>query len=414
MRGGIVVFMVALLAGASLGLVLRRDDPGHSAEAREEERSAARQRERKGQRSGPGWSRAELLEAAARLKVPARGGDLADELAAWSGDEIRAALEESMRKPEWLLEGSPTILASREIFKAWLERDFDAALDWFRSLDPGFRQQKLAEVFAEDWPAERGAEGLALVRAYPGMFEAHRKMALVARGIEAEAARGPHALAELLGKLKSEDLLYEYGFSGIAGKLAMPEGFNYGSLADTDSFRGIAGTAEWRSIVKAWMGNDREQALEWLMENQGGAAVAEIGGLGEDQYKWLGGKLGDWPEEDRTAYFKAGADAWIYGPEEFSRHLSSLAEGVSDPMIADEVRAAAIQGIFMGRAVVALPVLEAMDPDRRIDALLEASSLLSSFRASKLDQANEAALRAKLEEWQADAGEIETIIRRFK
>lgn len=415
MKRGIIVFVAALLAGAAFGLVLRRDESDGTMGATEEKGIAARQRERKEQRPRPGWSRAELLEAAAKLKIPADGGNVAHELAGWSDDEIRAALAESMRKSEWLLEGSPTIFASREIFKVWMERDFDAALDWFRSLDQGFRQQTLAEMFIRDWPAERGAEGLALVREHPEMFESYRKLSIVARGIEAEAARGPHALAGLLGVLESEGLLYKDGFFV---QLTMPENFDYATLADTDSFRGIAGTAEWRTILKSWMGDDREQALEWLMENQGGAAVVQIDspvpGESEDHYKWLGGKLENWPEEERAAYFEAGANRWRYIFGEVPRVLSALVEGVSDPVIADEVRAVAIQGIFMGQTAAVLPVLEAMDPGMRIDFLLEASPLMPSHDTRKLDTANETALRAKLAEWQADAGEIETIIGRFK
>ena len=94
--------------------------------------------------------------------------------------------------------------------------------------------------------------------------------------------------------------------------------------------------------------------------------------------------------------------------------LAALAAGAKDPGTADEVRAMGIQGIYWGKTADVLPLLEAMEPARRIDALSNASPLRhGGFRAA-FGPADEEILRSKLVEWQAKPDQIETIVGRFK
>lgn len=415
MKRGIIVFLISLLAGVAGGLMFRGKP--HAPEVRAE---PERKKEREEVRLGAKWSGVDFVAAARKMNPPMSAGGVnrfASELAGWSDEEIRAALDETLPKPEWLLSHSPTIDVAQALFDEWTKRDFDAALAWFSSMQSGSQQRELADILSERWPATRNAEALDFLRKYSDLFPFHKKMGIVSKGIEAEAAKGPQALADLLGILKSESLLYD---GGGTANIKVPEGFDFGALAATDGFRNVWGTAEGRTLLYKWVGQDREAALAWIVATKGAVAASEIaspgpGGKLKEHYAWLGQKMEGWAEADRKGFLDSAVKQWSgIRFDEVPDALVALSVGAKDPATADEVRAMGIQGIYLGKTADVLPLLEAMDPARRIDALSNALPLRHGGFRENFGPADEELLRLKLGEWQAKPEQIETIVGRFK
>lgn len=412
MKRGIVVFGLALLAGWAGGTAFRKADHGKMADPLPDKVV-----ERRDTVPQARWSGEDFKEAAKKLKPPIAGNPFAAELANWSDDEIKAALDESLPKPEWLLFGNPVVDVANSLFEEWAKRNFDAALAWFAGLESTNQQRLLSETLAKSWPGEKAGEAINFLRQHADLFPSYKKLELVALGIEAEAAKGPQALVELLRMLRTENLLYDMGESK---DFKIPADFDFAALAATDEFSGVWGTAEGRSLMGKWIARDREAALAWIVGTKGVEAMSDFtappsGVSMKEHYAWLGDKLNTWPDEDRRRFlestFMKRAD---FEFEDAIGTLSELATGVKDTAKADEVRALAVQGIYLGRLRQALPLLEAMEPARRFTALSEARQLWEPGFHRTSAPPDVKLLREKLEEWNASEQQIETIIGRFK
>lgn len=345
----------------------------------------------------------------------ARKHPLGAELANWTDAEIEAALNESLTKPEWLLNGSPTSDAASELFAEWMKRDFDAAYAWFLGIQDGTAKKQLTVCLGENWPEDRASEGFALLRINPKIFSqsnpARRKFVL--QGLQDEAAKGGAiGLAALLAKINSEKLLSKYGYSPGP---ELPDDFDFGALAATDAFKDGWDTSEIRGLVSKWMAKDAESAVAWVLQTKGPGGICDVFKFGgaTSTYNAVGGQMENWSDEIRSEFLDTIEKQVAGQLYTTSSVISELAKGTSDPALADEIREVGIQGMFAGRTSNVLPILDEMDPVRRVDALLAATSDMPKGQRN-FGQSDEELLRKKLNEWQVSAEQTEEIVQRFK
>ncbi|MBK1883098.1 hypothetical protein JIN85_11770 [Luteolibacter pohnpeiensis] len=417
-KRGAIIFIIAMTVGAGFGLLARSNGrAGKSAIA--EKSQATRPHERDQQRADhPKWSTEDLIKRA-KETAEARKHPLAANLESWTDAEIEAALNETLSKPEWLLssltEPNATSEAAFELLRVWMRRDFDAAFAWFSGVQDGIAKEQLAVCLGENWPDDRASEGFALLRIYPEIFPvgnpARGKFNI--QGLQDEAAKGGAVgLGALLAEMHAEQLLYNRGFTPGP---ELPDDFDFDALAATDALKDGWGTTEVRGLVSQWMANDAESAVAWVLKTEGPSGVYNVIEYGcyTNTLNAIGEQIENWSEEDRSEFLdtiEKQVAGQLYTP---SSVISGLAKGMSDPAVADEIREVGIQGMFAGKTSAVLPVLDEMDPARRVDALLTATLDVPNGRRN-FGQSDEELLRKKLNEWQVSAEQTEEIVQRFK
>lgn len=335
-------------------------------------------------------------------------------MAGWTDQELRAALEESLKHPEFALPNGGGGWAVSALIKEWMKRDLKSVLAWFEGVKSPTAQEKLAGYLGLHWPLDRADEGLDFVIAHREWFADGSASSVVSKCVVQQAGKGPSAVAEMMRRLKAEKLEMALGDG-----LEMPAGFNFLALVKEPVFQQSwkeAGIA--RTLMRQWYEQDREQAFAWTMENQG---VEEAAGLGynkpsgqEQNQEWLGGKFTALSGPQQDEFIQASKQAWIHNP----RFLIAFTKQIGDADALTCVGGIAAQSIFMGKAMDAMPVIESIpDVEQRL-ALLENITPDPVFKESghplMFDAASEAELRKKLAEWKAGDARTEAIVSRFK
>ncbi|MBK1883096.1 hypothetical protein JIN85_11760 [Luteolibacter pohnpeiensis] len=413
---GAIIFIVTLIVGAGMGLLPRSEGRSTKSQATSKARpTGSRDRSRENR---PRWSSEDFLKRA-QDTVEARAHPLATELANWTDAEIEVALNETLSKPEWLLEGSPLSKVAFELLTEWMKRDFDAAYAWFMGIQGGKAKNTLAGCLAAHWPKDRPAEGLALLRIYPDLATQFgwERGQFSLRGLQDVAAKdGAMGVAQLLREMKEEDQLNQPGYSEA---LKLPDGFDFNALAATDAFKEGWGSLEVHRLMIEWLETDKETALKWLLDSKGPAGVYDVishGGL-STAASYVVGQIGTWSQSDRSEFLTASARKM--SEMEYYRTASQIsrwAKATGNPVAADEIRALGIQGIFYGQAANMLPLLNDMEQERRVDALLEATPIAgNSGRGMRtFTESDEALFRKQLSEWEVPSEQADEIIQRFK
>ncbi|RYD46733.1 MAG: hypothetical protein EOP83_29155, partial [Verrucomicrobiaceae bacterium] len=152
----------SVVAGVAIGWSTARD-PDKPAVASTPAPSSPREA------SKPLWSAEDFLKSASdrRNNYAAIHDDL---LIDWTNDEIRAALDASLTNPDCVLRGGTLTQVPRILLGEWMKRDLTAAVTWFESLDSSTAQQRLASHLSDQWPPDKGAEGLAFLKAHRDLF----------------------------------------------------------------------------------------------------------------------------------------------------------------------------------------------------------------------------------------------------
>ncbi len=407
---------MAVFAGAALlGGVLGWGGGARQGDGKEVSSIAAERGE--GQRAK--WRKEDFLKALPRVSPDRKDfNPLTKELADWTDEELRAALEASLTHPDCLLPGDPAEWIPRFLMAEWMRRDFDAALAWFEGLEPGKSKEKMTMAVVVHWPEERGEEGFEYLLANRELLS-RWSSSLVINAFQGRVNDGAAAVLDFMHRLGEEGQDFPFGIDGIK----YPPGFDFPALVGSDEFAGLKelgggaySGADW--ILCAWHMQDREAAYDWLMANRGVGALDKIAGNHrvnrEENLAWLAGKFEAMDGSEREEFGSAVLEKWIRFPD----MLRHFAGGLKEPALLDEIRGIGVQSIFVGEVHGAMPLLEEMKPARRIELLENAepgpafSGVDRHYR--HFTETDEALLRRKLAEWQAGEEQIERIVSRFK
>jgi len=408
MKRLLLTFVIALGVGGVASYFSRSS----ARQVREVETKRALREEAGGARE---WSGDDLVRATQERMKNQQGGNspLARQLAEWSTDEIRAALEESVRSPDSIFRVTPGARVEYELILEWMKRDHEAAAAWLETVESDYAKARLVPMIIGAWPKEDAMAGL-------DFFIKHRKpgsaenFSLYAKAFNQAAASGPKAVDAVLSRFLGEHLLlYEHI------NLEFPAGFDFRTLVAGDEFGKLEARGQSLPLQREWSDQDPAGAFSWLMEKGGIAKAWDMAGMygeeaGLQRLKWLGGEMNKWSAEQRKELADHALLSWSSEPEA----LKYLAQGMKNPALAEELRIHSIQAIYEGKAKQAMRVLgDIPDPSRRIELLLaaERSPVLENEGASiSFPAAGEASMRSTLREWNATEAQIDTIIQRFK
>jgi len=406
MRRVVVIFLIALGVGGVAGYFSRSE----AKVAREVEVKRSVREERVAR----DWSGDDLLKLTADgiREMRKDSSPLSRKLADWTTDEIRAALEESVRSPDSIFRSTPGSSVEYALMAEWMKRNHEEAVAWFETVESDYAKARLALTITGEWPKENAMAGLDFYLSHRALHGQWRPHSLHANVFNQAAAIGPAALEAVLRRYGEENI---HAHSTL--ELEFPAGFDFRTLAAGEEFQKLEKRGGSTPLIRVWSEKDPAGAFSWMMERGGmekaSSMATTYGKDPEQRLKWLGGEMSTWSAEQRKELADHALLSWSMKPEA----LKYLAEGVKDPAQAEELRAYSIQAIYEGWATRAMPVLgDIPDPSRRIELLLaaEPSPVLDKDRDRAFPAVGEAVMRNTLREWNATPEQIETIIQRFK
>lgn len=342
---------------------------------------------------------------------------LAKELAGWTPEELKTALEAGLVDPDCVLPGGPARKLAEKLMEAWMKRDAAGAIAWFATHTGGPQREWLVDVLGANWPHGVEEQGISFILTERELFEDGPAENIFAKVMEDRARNGPAALEALLVRMR-EGMPSQYWPGGLLDlPLDFPAGFDFRSLLASGECREVFDTGRARGLRGAWLKQDREGLYEFISREQGAVGIAGMFGRGtigtDADWKWLGGKYEALPAPDRAVFFKE-----VEGYRGYIARAAVLAEGIHDPMVREEVAGLSIRWIRAGRLVVGLPLLESLpDPARRVHLLetAEPSGIGGAAPfSSGFDDEAENDLRGKLAEWHATPAQADAIIAKFK
>ena len=342
-----------------------------------------------------------------------------EELAGWSVDEIRAALNEALSNKEFLLDSGGASGLANNLLSEWMKRDCDGALQWYLTIAPPAIRMKMALSLSRNWPPDQPEKGLAFLKAHQELLPGGQGWAIIILNIESRAKTGPAAVGSLLAEFREAKI--DLGFEN---PVTFPPNFDFPALMAHPEMQ----TLKERSLfLHSWKAQDRDGAFDWLLKNEGigGLSVLAgsqygstrddlewLGGSTRDDLKWLGKRFERLEPAQRAELVSKVGISWMGDPT----CVSSIIDGIRDPQVADETREFGIQMIFAGHIIEAVPLLGGIsDPAKRLTILENAQpQALVTHYVRHLSPADEAVLRKALSDWNTTSEQTETIISKFK
>jgi hypothetical protein len=362
------------------------------------------------------WSREDFLSRARDLvdKALNGGGDpSAALLEGWTDAEIRAALDEALKNPDYVLENGGRGHVMDALFGEWMKRDLDAAIIWFDSVKIETARNRMIPNLSYRWPAEQAGRGLEFVISHKELFTRSSPWSILLKNLEASAKDGPDALGEMLLRISDEELALDFGNTA-----KLPEGFDYAGFVKTEGCLRTQDQAAVSALLANWMSHDRESAYHWFLANGGPAKLFELKpqdrAMGLDYLEWLGGKLGSLEESQMDEWFAAAGALFVSDSSAAER----FARRIEDLELREKVHEQGARVILSGGIEPALRHLEEIrDPAKRLEILTTMDAVLTPgayFMRQPVSAEDEKSLRQKLREWQASESQIEEVLKKIK
>ncbi len=367
--------------------------------------------------SKPKWTRADVLRSAKDRaeKVRTPGYNPYDDIVAdWTDDDIRVALEASLKHPDCALMGGSAPELPAFLLGIWMKRDLVAALAWVEELEAGSMKRKITESLALHWPLEKAAEGVDHLISHPHFFPGIATPMMLNRAIQQSAMEGAESVKAMLRKMDGAGLV----LVRVGQDLVVPERFDFAKLMASPELAKIWETGPGREFAQEWYQQDRAAAFDWALQTHGIKELFPLihgnGDLKED-LRWMGGRVESMEPVQREEFFESARVHWSAIPT-FARDFT---DGMKDPALQEQTRLNfGAQGAFAGKVPEAVELLEHVaEPAKRVAALeqlAEEEIAAGLVRFGKLDQNDSALLREKLEEWDASPEQIEVIIKRLQ
>lgn len=401
----LLLFLVTLCAGVGIGYVASHQPA--TAEARSPTVAPARPNNP----PRPQWTKQELVAAATKFSAKVMSGSFnpyAELLAGWTDEEIRAALEESLRTPECVMENGGQTGLPGMLLRTWMDRDLDAAAAWFESLKSSSKGE-LFMALSHHWPEARAAEGLEFFLRLNQNLSSVSGWSIITKALRQQAANGPQAMGALLGRLLDQNVGLQFG-----NPLDLPKGFDFAALAKHEAFARLPDCGLTQSLLTEWSHQDPDGNFDWIAREgkwkQVGGLLNDPTGSKPEILAWLAGRIARLDASARESLFE-GADFKQVKPAK----LVTFANALQNPELAERVKCEGIRSIFAGNVKRVLPLLEAVsEPSRRLEILATMEPPPVSGRSVRFDDASVRILNNKLREWGADEAKAAAIIEHLR
>jgi hypothetical protein len=362
------------------------------------------------------WSAAEIQARARECVLKARNpeqGSFDELLTSWTAPELRAALDECLKDPDYILEGGGGGAIMDALFGAWMRRDLDGAIGWFDAVRNETVRIRMLGSLSYRWPTEQAARGLEFVIAHKDLFTYNSPWSILVKNFTASANDGPEALGRLLERIADEHLKLDFGNSA-----SVPAGFDFATFVTTAGFLQTQDESAITGLLTHWLTGDREAAFDWFLANNRAGKLLDQ--LPEDRSQeldyltWLGGKLSALDPPQLEKLLALGESVWTSDPGA----ALSFASRIDDPALRDKVHGQAARVILRGDVRTAITHLEAIpEPARRIEILTSLKSgdpAVPDFVRHPVGDKEAEMLSTKLRDWHASEPQIEAILRNIR
>lgn len=367
--------------------------------------------------SKPKWTREDVLRSAKdraeKLKAPGYN-PYEDIVADWTDEEIRAALEESLKHPDCALARGAAGELPGFLLGLWMKRDLDAALAWVNALEASSMKHKITESLALKWPLDKTAEGVDYLIAHRDLFAGISTPIMLNRAIQQCAMEGAESVKAMLRKMDAAGLVPVR----VGQDLVVKKDFDFAALMDSPELAKAWEMGPGREFAMEWFQQDRAAAFDWMLQKHGMKEVFSLvygeGDLKGD-LRWMGGHIETLEPERREEFFESVKLHWSASPF----LAKEFAEGMKDPVLQEQTRLSfGAKGTFSEQFSEGVDLLEHVaEPAKRVAALEQLAReeiAAGSVRYGPPDTDNVAFLRGKLEEWQASPEQIELIVNRLQ
>ncbi len=330
-------------------------------------------------------------------------------LDAWTDEEIRGLLDEALLDPSTLTrDGS----IAEMILKEYMQRDLNAALDWFGDVPP-IHQANLLPALCQAWPAARVTEGVQFIFGNKKLFAGAEAPAwsIISKAIALKAEQGPGSVVAFINEMNQEGLNLHF-----QNTINYPQGFDFAGLLGTEAFGAPVLQELRQSALTAWRAQNRDAAFDWILENGSATDLHSLSVYQEDtsmeQVDWLVRNLDRTNPEQRAILMEDKFNEWMGIRSDALRWI----EQARTPELKEEIRTVAAQGLYFARPHPALEVIGAIPmPEERLRFMETLQiSAIPRGKVVPLKAENETIIRAKLIEWGADSARAEMIINRYK
>lgn len=339
------------------------------------------------------------------------GSPFSDLLADWSIEDIRKALDASLKDPDCVL--GDNSLAVDTLFAELMKRDIELAVRWFDGISIDAMRRRMALSVSHRWPAEHAARGLDFVLSHRDLFGTASPWSILVKNMEAQAKQGPAALGDLLKRFSAEKL--DLGFGN---NVTLPADFDFAKFVTTEGFQIQKNTPLMAVMLSGWIDRDKEAAFDWFQANGNLEKLPEM--ISRDpakragQFEWLGAKLSSLEGDQAARLFDAMSVRLNSDP----RAAAALAKGIQDPQLREKAIFISARLVFIGDLKFALTELEGIsDPGRRVDFLASIPTSPPAqvfFGRRPVSEDDLALLRGKLAEWGANESQTESILKKVK
>lgn len=339
------------------------------------------------------------------------GSSFSDLLADWSIEDIRKALDASLKDPDCVL--GDNSLAVDTLFAELMKRDIELAVRWFDGISIDAMKRRMALSVSHRWPAEQAARGLDFVLSHRDLFGTASPWSILVKDMEAQAKQGPAALGDLLKRFSNEKL--DLGFGN---NVTLPADFDFAKFVTTEGFQIQKDTPLMAVMLSGWIDRDKEAAFDWFQANGNSEKLPEM--ITRDpakrsgQLEWLGGKLSSLDEDQASKLFDAISVRLNSDP----RSAAALAKGIQNPQLREKAICLSARAIFIGDVEFSISQLEGIsDPGRRVEFLattVPSPSAYSAYGRHPVSDGDLALLRGKLAEWGANESQTESILKKVK
>lgn len=185
---------------------------------------------------------------------------MADLLAEWTEDELKAALEEALTLPRCLITlGRERYLPSK-LIGAWVKKNPDAVAAWIEGIRSSEIKDAMVRGALHNWPRDRAMEGIDFLLKHHWKPGTSYGIHFIPGVLEDKAREGAGEMSRLL------DLLNEAEVGISIESLDLPVDFDYHELIGSDAFQANEEEGFKGLVFSEWQDHQPREMLAWMEE----------------------------------------------------------------------------------------------------------------------------------------------------
>lgn len=372
---------------------------------------ASRHRTRETRPATPAREKDDLLNKArlADAREEKDASRISRQVADWTEEEIRSALDEAMLDPEMQLRHRSI---ATDLMREFAKRNPEQAFEW-ATKQPVAIRGRFADLALTGLLPERLDEAIAIAKAHPGLFNGMVPNFIVTASLTAASTQGTAAFISRLQELREDE---PRNRPGLPADIA-PD-FDFAAVLRSPDFEVLGLASMRKSMIRAWAEQDREAAFHWVLQQDGPGAIMNLRketwnaphAQNVDMIRWMVGKVETLPAEQQAEFLKAHLDHVSLD----GTNATVWIESAKTPELQDAFRAAAVRGASSGHEISLERGLKAAatlaDPEARFVLLETLEPVFPGYRPQP-EPAAEKLLRTKLAEWGATPSRVDAIVK---